>query len=167
MSDPLPDAQQRGAGMKLRWAVPGDASSLARLYREVWSREVEALGAELAAKRSPDAETVRSWIEADPYFVLEGESGIIASLGCELRHGTLHLVHLVVHPDFRRLGCARRLMLEAEAFAREAGVAKIWFDTAPGLEASRRLYEAFGYKICGHLRKHYWGTDILLYEKML
>lgn len=104
---------------------------------------------------------MRSWIEADPYSVLEAGEGIVASIGCEPHHGTICLVHRVAHPDFRRL------IQIAEAFARESGTAKIWFDTVPGLSASRRLYKSMDYAVCGHLRKHYWGTDILLYEKML
>jgi ribosomal protein S18 acetylase RimI-like enzyme len=137
------------------------------LYREIWTREVNLLGETLVRQRCPDEATLHEWIEKDPYFVVEAEGRVVAVLGCESRHGTLHLVHLATHPEYRRRGFARALMKKAELHAREIGAAKIWFDTAPGLEASSKLYESLGYTRCGLLRRHYWGTDIILYEKLL
>lgn len=153
--------------MLLRRARPADASVLADLYDRVWSRVVSVLGEKLAAERRADRSTVQSWIERDTYFVIEVDGSIIAALGCEDRHGTLHLVHLVTHPDYRRRGYARTLMEKAEAHAREIGAIKLWFDTAPALDAAKNLYESLGYKLCGELHRHYWGTDIVLYEKLL
>ncbi len=153
--------------MRIRRAVPGDVAELCALYRAVWMPEVKILGETLVRHRCPDEKTLRGWIEADPYFVVETEGRLAAVLGCESRHGTLHLVHLATHPQFRRRGYARALMEEAERHARETGAVKIWFDTAPGLEASNKLYESLGYVRCGLLRRHYWGTDIIFYEKLL
>ena len=153
--------------MILRQSQPSDAANLARLYDLVWSQEIDALGERLARERAAKTDEVRRWIKADRYFVIEEEGRIIAALGCELRLGTVHLVHLVVHPDYRRRGYARLLMEKADVFARETGAVKLWFDTAPGLEAARAMYESLGYVLCGRLRKHYWGTDVVLYEKVL
>lgn len=153
--------------MDIRRAAIKDAASLAELYDLVWSQEAEILGEKLTAERRSDEVTVRSWIDQDTYFVVEADGQIAAAMGCEQRHGTLHLVHLVTHPTFRRQGYGEALMRRAESFAREIGASKTWFDSTPGLEAARRLYEKLGYQICGRLKRHYWGTDIELYEKLL
>ncbi len=153
--------------MTIRWANPTDAPALAELYRLVWSAEVAVLGERLAGERQASADEIRGWIENEQYLVVEADGAIAAALGCERRHGTLHLVHLAVHPLYRRRGCARSLLARAEDFARQVGAGKVWFDTAPGLEAAARLYESLNYKQCGYLRRHYWGTDVVLYEKLL
>jgi ribosomal protein S18 acetylase RimI-like enzyme len=153
--------------MTLREAIPEDAPALADLYDRVWALERHILGETLARERRADAGQVQRWIENDRYFVIDTEGKVVAVLGCEVRHGTLHLVHMAVLPEYRRRGLAHRLMVRAEAMAREISAAKIWFDTAPGLEAARRLYESLGYTQCGYLRRHYWGTDVVLYEKLL
>ncbi len=153
--------------MILRRANKTDAASIAELYNIVWSKEINLLGEKLAAERQPDESIVREWLERDVYFAVEIERSLIAVIGCEERHGTLHLVHLVTHSDHRRSGYARALMEKAEAYAREIGVNKLWFDTSPGLDAARVLYKSLGYKKCGQLKRHYWGTDIVLYEKLL
>jgi ribosomal protein S18 acetylase RimI-like enzyme len=152
--------------MPLRTATPADAPKLAQLYSLVWSQEVEALGEKMAQERAAKASEIRRWIKTDRYFLIETEGRLVAVLGCEASRGTFHLVHLVVHPDHRHHGYARKLMDHAEALARESGAAKIWFDTAPGLKAARQLYDSLGYTECGYLRKHYWGMDVVLYEKV-
>ncbi len=153
--------------VQIRPAVAQDAAALAGLYDRVWSLEQECLGEKLTAERRANPEEIRRWIESDHYFILQNAANLVAVIGCELRHGTLHLVHLVVHPEHRRRGYARRLMQRVEDFAREQRAVKIWFDTAPGLTAARQLYNELGYQICGCLHRHYWGTDIVIYEKIL
>jgi len=153
--------------INIRRAVPDDVHKLAELYDLVWSREVHLLGEKLAAERRADIDTIRNWLEQDAYFVVEQKDCVVAALGCEQRHGTLHLVHLVTHPDYRRSGYGEALMRRAEQHAMEIGAVKLWFDTAPGLKAAQRLYEKLGYRICGRLNRHYWGTDVILYEKVL
>ena len=151
----------------IRRANPEDARHLAELYDLVWSQEVHLLGDKLAAERRADAETVQNWVEQDVYFVVEMKVCIVAVLGCEQQHGTLHLVHLVTHPDHRGKGYGEALMRRAERYAQEIGAVKLWFDTAPGLDTAQRLYEKLGYRNCGCLKRHYWGTDVTLYEKLL
>ncbi|RJP73435.1 MAG: GNAT family N-acetyltransferase [Candidatus Zixiibacteriota bacterium] len=151
----------------VRDATPDDAPALAELYDRVWALETSALGEKLAAERRAAPEEIRRWIETDRYLVVEETGRVAAVMGIEARHGTYHLAHLAVLPEYRRRGLARSLMERAEALARESGAVKIWFDTAPGLEAARRLYASLGYAPCGYLRRHYWGTDLIVYEKLL
>lgn len=153
--------------MTIRQATSRDAASLAKLYDAVWSQEVEILGEKLAAERRADEATIRTWVENDSYFVVEVDGSMTAAIGCEERHGTLHLVHMVTHPDHRKRGFAEALMKRAEAYAREIGANKVWFDSSPELKAAHNLYMKLGYQLCGQLKAHYWGTDIVLYEKML
>ena len=153
--------------MTIRRAKGSDAASLAALYKTVWSLEAGILSEKLAKERCPEADTIRTWLEQDSYFVIEEQGEIVAAVGCEVRHGTLHLVHLVTHPGYRRRGFAIALMNKSDEYARKIGANKLWFDSAPELKAAHELYLKLGYSLCGRLKAHYWGTDIVLYEKML
>ena len=57
---------------------------------------------------------------------------------------------LLVHPDFRRFGIARRLMVELERHAAEAGRSLVTLDTRTG-EAAEPLYLSLGYEIVGRV----------------
>ncbi len=153
--------------MNIHKATVEDAPALVQLYDTVWQLEIEALGEKLATERRADQPTVEVYIRDETYFVVDIEGRIVAVIGCEERHGSVHLVHLVTHPDHRGKGYAEALMKRAETFAKETGAAKIWFDTAPGLTAPQRLYSKLGYEKCGYFKKHYWGTDLILYEKII
>lgn len=55
---------------------------------------------------------------------------------------------LLVHPDFRRLGIARRLMREVEAMARRLHRSLLTLDTRTG-DSAEPLYASLGYQTVG------------------
>jgi len=55
---------------------------------------------------------------------------------------------LLVHPDFRRRGIARRLLLEAHAMAARLGRSLITLDTRTG-DSAEPLYTSLGYRTVG------------------
>jgi len=63
-----------------------------------------------------------------------------------------HLYSIYIDPDFQRRGVGRRLMAYAEAQAREQGKAAMVLKVFEKNEASRRFYEACGYRRDGRGR---------------
>ena len=57
-----------------------------------------------------------------------------------------YIERLVVSPDFRRQGMARRLLLAAEDLARDAGKASVGLHVSGNNLAALRLYEGEGYE---------------------
>ena len=55
---------------------------------------------------------------------------------------------MYVREKFRGLGIAARLLEAVENFAREAGYAWIYLDTASNMAAAERLYERNGFVLC-------------------
>jgi hypothetical protein len=65
---------------------------------------------------------------------------------------------LLVHPDGRRQGLARALMLRVEALAREGGRTLLTLDTEAG-SAAERLYLSLGYVLFGAVPGFAWTAD--------
>jgi ribosomal protein S18 acetylase RimI-like enzyme len=61
---------------------------------------------------------------------------------------------MYVRENFRGRGIAARLLEAAENFARDAGYAWIYLDTASEMVAAARLYERNGYERCGRYNEN-------------
>lgn len=57
---------------------------------------------------------------------------------------------LLVHPDFRRKGIARMLMLALEGLASEMGRTTLTLDTRPG-DGADTLYKSLGFQVVGNI----------------
>ena len=51
-----------------------------------------------------------------------------------------------VHPDHRRRGIARRLVLECIELARAQGKRRLTLETQPTMSAARALYDSLGFR---------------------
>ncbi len=83
---------------------------------------------------------------------LDGALAGVVMLDCDMPPNQPHRAEvqkLLVHPDARRRGVARALMLAAEMAAREAGRTLLTLDT--GSNAAEALYQALGYIEVGRI----------------
>lgn len=67
------------------------------------------------------------------------------------------VVKLMVHPDGRRKGIARKLMMAVEALAREEGKTLLVLDTVTGSPA-QTLYENLGFTLSGTIPHYAMST---------
>jgi GNAT superfamily N-acetyltransferase len=148
-------------------ARPRHLRHIRNLYRDTWVEFADLLGPTLTRQRQASIRTIAQWIHDDPYFVVLVGKQAIGVAGAELRHGTVHMVHMVVDREYRKQGVGAAMVKHIEDFAREIKAGKVWFDTHPELLDAIRLYEKLGYQKCGYFRKHYWGIDVVLFEKLL
>ena len=110
--------------------------------REMWT-ELDAQYCE-----SSDASyELEGMAEAGAAFLLARDRG--RPIGCAALRPMSRLVaevkRVYVQPEMRRAGVARRLMLELEILAREAGFRELWLETGIRQPASIQLYETLGY----------------------
>ena len=147
---------------RIRWAEPGDAGALVDLARAIgsepegwlisngdWRSVSEERRYLRAVRRSPHAAVL----------VAEGRDGIVGrlSIARDPHPASRHVadVGLMVARAARRHGIGRALMRAAEAWARDAGVAKIELHVFPYNGAAIALYESLGYAREGFRRRHY------------
>jgi len=81
--------------------------------------------------------------------------------------GMLHLIWLGIDPNYRKLGIGQNLILKAESWARIKKVHKIWFDTRVNNKQSISLVIKMRYHKAALLKKHYYGQDFFIWDKLL
>jgi len=161
------DGRLDGNSYQIEQARRRDAVEISSLYKRVWDEYRGKFPDELVKARQPTTERMKEWMRQDAYFVAREGSRIVGVVGCSLVHGTCLLMHMVVDRGHRKRGIGSALTKKAIEYAKENRAVKVWLDTAPRLREAMSLYEKFGFVRCGHLRKHYWGEDVYLYELML
>lgn len=72
-----------------------------------------------------------------------------------------------VAPEYRQLGVGSKLLSEIEKIFKEKGAEKCRLEVRKDNKAALRLYEKFGYRKIGELRRFYGVADGVLLEKNL
>ncbi|MGA1822535.1 MAG: GNAT family N-acetyltransferase [Thermoplasmatota archaeon] len=140
---------------------PGDIGYLIdlhdRLYREEYGFDDRF--------KEYVAETFHDYLEnrvegsdRDRFWIVERDGEIVGSVAVVERSEDLaQLRWLLLHPDVRRKGIARKITAEALDFARERGYRSIYLTTQDILEDAARLYDHFGFRITEEEINEIWG----------
>lgn len=86
--------------------------------------------------------------------------GTVAIDGEDLGGDCAHLRWFIVEDGRRGSGVGRRLLGEAVSFCDREGFAEIQLWTFKGLDAARRLYEAFGFELEEEYVGLQWGSEV-------
>jgi DNA-binding MarR family transcriptional regulator/GNAT superfamily N-acetyltransferase len=145
----------------LRMHQPGDMGWVVNRHGALYAREYnwgplfEALIAEIVARflREFDASRERCWIaEKDgrnvgSIFLVKTEDEAV---------GQLRL--LLVEPEARGFGIAKRLVSECVAFGREVGYRRIILLTEANLYAAQHIYEQVGFRLAREQEHRHFGV---------
>lgn len=76
----------------------------------------------------------------------------------------VHILNLATHPDFRRLGIARSLLLFTMDFSYNKGGIVYLLEAREGNQPALNLYQKLGFSSCGVRKKYYadTGEDAIL-----
>ncbi|MEM9146490.1 MAG: GNAT family N-acetyltransferase [Pseudomonadota bacterium] len=89
-----------------------------------------------------------------------GYLGTVSVDAGEAEAGLAHLRWFFVDPRARGQGLGQRLMAEALAAARDAGMAGLYLDTFAGLDAARAVYEKAGFGLVAEREAETWGMPV-------
>lgn len=67
----------------------------------------------------------------------------------------VHIATIAVHPDFRRMGIARRLLMEGLQEGYRRGARMAFLEVRRSNTAAQSLYESFGFRVEGVRPKYY------------
>jgi ribosomal-protein-alanine N-acetyltransferase len=92
------------------------------------------------------------------YRVARLADRVVAFGGIWLMVDEAHITTFGVHPDHRRRGIGRRLLLELAEAALELGSARLTLEVRVSNEPAQRLYRSFGFNVSGR-RVAYYSDD--------
>jgi GNAT superfamily N-acetyltransferase len=132
----------------------------------VFGRELDAEGQQYL-RGLPDGRTPSFFWRLDPTlarlapgYVWEIDGRLVGNVTLlPTRSGRRYLVaNVAVHPDFRRRGIARMLMIAAEEDVRQHQGSEIILQVDRDNEAGLRLYHSLGYDACGSMTT--WRSSV-------
>ncbi len=144
-----------------------DVPAVCGLFKKVWESETTGLPAELVKSWQPTPLEFTSWMEGVTYFAARRDGRVVGVVGCELEHGSCHLVDLVVDPEARRQGVASALLATALDWAKRSNAPEAWGEVLGRFHSAAALFAHLGFVECGVLHKHQWNEDVRLFERLL
>lgn len=129
-------------------------------------------GASVGFIHADDRETISRFWQDAVYSIASGDRQLLVAreAGCIVatvmvcysgmpngRHRA-EISKLLVHPQARRQGIARRLMQQAEALAQAAGQCLLVLDTRSG-DIARELYLSLGWRVAGEIPFYAESTE--------
>ncbi len=124
-----------------------------------WAKSEEMAGLSANKLLTMAKEDVLIFLENDVVL------GVLVSSSEEA--GLLWLSWCVVSPTARGRGIAGALIEEFHNSAKARGVHKTWCDSRVGNLASARMLEKAGYVVVTTLKKHWYGLDYLIWERLV
>lgn len=92
------------------------------------------------------------------YVVARSDEGVIGFAGIWLMVDEAHITTFGVHPQHRRRGVGRRLLLRLAEMAIELGTVRMTLEVRVSNEPAQALYRAFGFQVAGR-RIAYYSDD--------
>ena len=152
---------------EVRTASIEDALNISHVYKIVWDEQRGKFPDELLKDRQPDENEMKKWLCKQTYFVVESNKRIVGVAGCFIEFNNCKIIHMAVLKDYRGIGLGSLLLEKIEEFAKKNNTNKIWLDTSSTLKKSIEFYKKKGFRLVGELKKHFWGEDIVLFEKLI
>lgn len=144
-----------------------DVPAICALLKRVADAQPAGLPPELAKAWQPGPLEFTSQMEGVTYFAARREGRILGTVGCEIRHGTCHLMVLAVEPEARRQKVATALLVAAMEWAKHSNAPTVWVDALARFSSVAGLLKHHGFSEAGTLHKHEWGEDVVLFERVL
>ena len=92
------------------------------------------------------------------YLAAHAGARLVAFAGLWLMVDEAHVTTISVHPDWRRQGIGRRLMVALLELAVDIGARRMTLEVRPSNAGARALYEEFGFVVAGR-RPGYYSDD--------
>ncbi len=99
-----------------------------------------------------DNEIARCW-------VAEVDGRIAAMMVGWLMVDELHVATIATHPDFRRQGLGKKILVHALLDARDEGVIRAFLEVREKNEAAQNLYRSLGFVEDGRRKEYYKDTN--------
>jgi GNAT superfamily N-acetyltransferase len=144
-----------------------DVAGIVALFRRIWEPYLTGMPPEVQRAWQPTPLEFTSGMEGVTYFAAKRDGHLVGVVGCELEHGSCHLVNLCVDAESRRQGIGTALVAAALGWAQHANARSIHVDVLHRFTEAMALLKDSGFAEAGVLHRHFWGEDVRLFEKIL
>jgi ribosomal-protein-alanine N-acetyltransferase len=98
------------------------------------------------------------------YIVARAGERVVGFAGVWLMVDEAHITTFGVHPDWRRQGIGRQLLLNLVELSRTIGARRMTLEVRASNEAAQALYRAYGFEVAGRRPRYYTddGEDALV-----
>lgn len=88
-------------------------------------------------------------------WVAEADGRVVAMLVLWLIVDEAHIATIATHPDFRRQGIGKQLLLQALRAARTEGAKLAFLEVREGNTAAQSMYFKYGFEVTGRRPRYY------------
>ena len=98
------------------------------------------------------------------YIVARAGERLVGFAGMWLMVDDAHVTTFGVHPDWRRQGIGRQLLLNLIELSVAIGARRMTLEVRPSNQSAQALYQAFGFEVAGRRPRYYTddGEDALV-----
>ena len=99
------------------------------------------------------------------FYTAKKDGNIVGFIGVQQIQDEAHVLHMAVHPEFRKHGIGKQMMEFALSYP-----AKKWFlEVRSGNIPAQKLYEKYGFKVISRRKKYYQDNNedalIMVYQR--
>ena len=159
--------ERRSKGEKpiLRIAAPEDAEAIAAVLRESFAEYESSYTPQAYAATVSTVEEIKRRFGEGAIWVAEIGAQIIGTVGVVPRQNSLYIRSMAILPEARGKRIGEKLLKEIEDYAAARNRLRLFLNTTPFLHRAIRLYEKFGFLVCG--ADDLFGTPLVTMEKFL
>jgi len=133
------------AGVKIRRAVPADATQIAAVLLESFSEYENLYSTEGFAATTPACDSILHRMKEGPVWIALLDHSIAGTASVVDRGEDLYIRGMAVLPATRGRGIASLLLKRIEDYASTHSYRRLILSTTPFLHEAIRLYERFGF----------------------
>lgn len=159
------ESESGGKQPILRIAEPEDAEAIASVLRGSFAEYESSYTPPAYAATVSDAQEIKRRFGEGAIWVAEIGDKIIGTVGIVPRQNSLYIRSMAILPESRGKQIGEMLLKEIEGYAAARNRRRLFLNTTPFLHRAIRLYEKFGFLVCG--ADDLFGTPLVTMEKVL
>jgi GNAT superfamily N-acetyltransferase len=155
------------ADVKIRMAVPADATQIAAVLLESFAEYENLYSPEGFAATTPACGSILNRMKEGPVWIAWLDHSAVGTASVADRGDDLYLRGMAVLPTARGRGIASLLLRQVEDYASAHGYRRLILSTTPFLHEAIRLYERFGFSRSREGPQQLSGTPLFTMVKSL
>jgi putative acetyltransferase len=158
---------EKSSPINIRRASVDEAEAIAAILYEAFAEYESLYTPEGFAATTPTAEQIQQRWSEGPVWVAVQNDRLVGTVAATPRGEALYIRSMALLPAARGQGIGRRLLNQAEDFAREQGYRQLLLSTISFLTHAIQLYEQSGFQQTSEGPQDWFGTPLITMVKPL